>query len=276
MLKPASPIPMEREPIHPTVKAPESLSSARPSGPSPTETRNDDGALPLAPPELALVWVDLCDTAPKLLWGARRQVQDLLLPAGLRVSARSVTAAASFGPPVGVRVVLLGSDPSRRGDARPVAGAARTEYDRQLAVWVFPPAVAGGLGLDIGREPLWTAIQKLQFSRALAVVVLHELAHALVGAKHRPHGLMSARLDRSSLLDPRLTVDADLHPALRAAVAARLGADPADAAAGALTRPQQPQQMPSGPPNPRSARPSGEWTTAATAASFCAVLEEPP
>ncbi len=115
-------------------------------------------------------------------------------------------------------------------------GVARVENGRQLTVWIFPPVVAGGLGLDLAGQPLWSAIQKLQFSRALAVVVLHELAHALVGAGHRPAGLMSPSLRRTRLLDPRLAVDADLQPAFRAAVA-RLEAEAAAAAREeALTR----------------------------------------
>jgi hypothetical protein len=40
---------------------------------------------------------------------------------------------------------------------------------------------------------------------------------------------MSARLGRAQLLDPRLVVDADLHPVFRAAVA-RLAAEAANAA----------------------------------------------
>jgi hypothetical protein len=192
--------------------------------------------LPPAALDLALVWIDLSETAPEFLRVATLQVRGLLAPVGLRVSGRSVTAAGSAGPPGGVRVVLMDSDPSRRGDAHPVGGAARTDYGPQPTVWVFPAIVAGGLSLDLGRQPLWTAVQKLQFCRALAVVVLHELAHALVGAAHRPHGLMSATLNRSSLLDPRLTVDADLHPALRAAVARLEAAAAHAAAAEALPR----------------------------------------
>jgi hypothetical protein len=61
----------------------------------------------------------------------------------------------------------------------------------------------------------------------MAVVVVHELAHALAGAQHRPDGLMSARLCRAQFLDPKLVVDADLFPAFLAGVAAiRAAADP--------------------------------------------------
>jgi hypothetical protein len=128
----------------------------------------------------------------------------------------------------GVYVVLMPFDPSRPR-TQPVGGVARRENGRQLTVWAFPPWVAGGLGLDLGQASRWTARQRLQFQRAMAVVVVHELAHALAGAGHRPDGLMSARLGRAQLLDPRLVVDADLHPVFRAAVA-RLAAEAANAA----------------------------------------------
>jgi hypothetical protein len=87
--------------------------------------------------------------------------------------------------------------------------------------------VAGGLGLDLGQASRWTHRNRLQFQRAMAVVVVHELAHAIAGASHRPDGLMSARLGREQLLDPKLVLDADLHPAFRSGAAAiRAAADP--------------------------------------------------
>jgi hypothetical protein len=109
-------------------------------------------------------------------------------------------------------------DPSRPR-TQPVGGVARAENGRQLTVWAFPPWVAGGLGLDLGQASRWTVRQRLQFQRAMAVVVVHELAHALAGAGHRPHGLMSAQLRRERLVDPKLVVDADLRPAFLAGVA---------------------------------------------------------
>ena len=179
--------------------------------------------------------MDLGATTVGQLEATTRHIQDLLAPAGVRVSGTTV-AAGSGGPVDGVRVVLMAVDSRRPGSTHAVGGVAQRENGRQLTVWIFPPVVAGGLGLELARQPLWSAVQKLQFSRALAVVVLHELAHALVGAGHRPAGLMSPSLRRTRLLDPRLVVDADLHPAFRAAVA-RLEAEAADAAREeALTR----------------------------------------
>jgi hypothetical protein len=65
----------------------------------------------------------------------------------------------------------------------------------------------------------WAPVSQLHFQRALAVVVVHEMAHALAGASHRPVGLMSTSLARVGLLNPRLALDADIGPAFLAAVA---------------------------------------------------------
>ena len=174
---------------------------------------------PLAPKavELKLVLADLCDTPPELRHGTLREIQGLLEPAGVRVTGKTAFPGESE-PTGGVYVVLMPFDPSRTR-TQPVGGVARRENGRQLTVWAFPPWVAGGLGLDLGQTSRWTFRQRVQFERAMAVVVVHELAHALAGAAHRPDGLMSAQLRRERLLDPKLVVDTDLHPALVAGVA---------------------------------------------------------
>ena len=167
--------------------------------------------------ELRLVFVDLCDTAPGLRHGTLREIQGLLEPAGVQVKGETATPGEGELRG-GVYMVLMPFDPSRPR-THPVGGVARRENGRQLTVWAFPPWVAGGLGLDLGQTSRWTHRQRQQFQRAMAVVVVHELAHALAGASHRPHGLMSPRLRREQLLDPKLVVDADLHAAFLAGVA---------------------------------------------------------
>jgi len=167
---------------------------------------------------LDLVFTDLCDTPPGLRHGTLRAIQGLLEPAGVTVTGQTAFPGEDEASG-GVYVVLMPFDPSRPR-TQPVGGVARRENGRQLTVWAFPPWVAGGLGLDLSDASRWTARQRLQFQRAMAVVVVHELAHVLAGASHRPVGLMSARLGREQLLDPRLSVDADLHPALVAGVSA--------------------------------------------------------
>jgi len=169
------------------------------------------------PAELRLVLADLCDTPPELRHGTLREIQGLLEPAGVRVTGKTAFPGESE-PTGGVYVVLMPFDPSRTR-TQPVGGVARRENGRQLTVWAFPPWVAGGLGLDLGQTSRWTFRQRVQFERAMAVVVVHEIAHALAGAAHRPDGLMSAQLRRERLLDPKLVVDTDLHPALVAGVA---------------------------------------------------------
>ena len=167
---------------------------------------------------LDLVFTDLCDTPPELRHGTLRAIEGLLEPAGMTVTGRTAFPGEDEASG-GVYVVLMPFDPSRPR-TQPVGGVARRENGRQLTVWAFPPWVAGGLGLDLGQTSRWTHRDRLQFQRAMAVVVVHELAHALAGAGHRPDGLMSARLGREQLLDPRLSVDADLHSAFVAGVSA--------------------------------------------------------
>jgi hypothetical protein len=169
------------------------------------------------PAELRLVFVDLCDTAPELRHGTLREIQALLEPVGIKV-AGGTAAPGEDEASGGVYVVLMPFDPSRPR-TQPIGGVARRESGRQLTVWAFPPCVAGGLSLDLGRASAWTHRSRRQFQRALAVVVVHELAHALAGARHRPVGVMSPQLRRETILDPMLVVDADLHPGFLAGVA---------------------------------------------------------
>jgi hypothetical protein len=167
--------------------------------------------------DLRLALVDLCDTAPELRHGTLREIQALLELVGMRISGRTAFPGEDEASG-GVYVVLMPFDPSRPR-TQPVGGVARRENGRQLTVWAFPPWVAGGLGLDLGQASRWTVRQRVQFQRAMAVVVVHELAHALAGAEHRPEGLMSPQLRRKHLVDPELDVDADLRPALQAGAA---------------------------------------------------------
>ncbi len=176
-----------------------------------------DEPLDPKPAGLHLVFVDLCDTAPELRHGTLREIQALLEPTGLKVTG-STAAPAEDQATGGAYVVFMPFDPSRP-QTQAVGGVARRENGRQLTVWAFPPWVAGGLGLDLGQTSRWTHRHRQQFQRAMAVVVVHELAHALAGASHRPDGLMSPRLRRERLLDPKLVFDADLHPAFLAGVA---------------------------------------------------------
>jgi hypothetical protein len=184
--------------------------------------------LGLSTPELRLVWVDLADTGPASIEGAALVVQRLLEPLGVRVSGEIIRGGGEI-PSEGMRVILMAFDPTRPDGKRPVAGEARRDSGSQRAVWILPRIVAGGLGLDLTRRYSWPPVSQLHFQRALAVVVVHELAHALAGASHRPTGLMSTKLGQVGLLSPRLTLDADLAPAFLEGVA-RLEAETADRA----------------------------------------------
>ena len=169
---------------------------------------------------LRLVLFDPCGTAPGLHEGTLLEVRKLLAPTGLGVE-HLVAEPGHTDAPGSVYIVLLPRDPSRPRGYSP-AGGCRREAGRQPTVWTFPPVVAGGLGFEHGRLACWTDRQRREFQRALALVVVHELAHLLAGALHRKDGLMAPQLDRQ-LRDPMVAVDPDLGPAFLAG-AARLDA----------------------------------------------------
>ena len=173
--------------------------------------------LALEPVRLRLVLVDLSGMAPNLRQGVLEELRTLLEPIGVRATTRVVPAGQQL-PSGGVFVVLLPFDPSR-GRAEPTGGVSMVGSTGQATVWGFPPKVADALGLDLDRFDRWTNQDRQDFHRALAVVVLHELAHVLAGAGHRLTGLMSPQLRRQALLDPHLALDAELHEAFRAGIA---------------------------------------------------------
>jgi hypothetical protein len=160
--------------------------------------------------------VDLAGISSALTDAATLRVRDLLAPAGVGVFG-SRAAPGIGGPWRGFRIVLMGTRSSL------VAGAVNKVTGReveQLTAWVYPAAIAAELSLDLTRARFWTIVDRREFCRALAVVVVHELAHGLVKSGHVPGGLMAARLGRRQLLDPGLGIDPDLGPSLRSAATA--------------------------------------------------------
>jgi hypothetical protein len=165
---------------------------------------------------LHLVLVDLSGMPPALARGALDEVAELLRPLALRVTSEISPPRERSGRRA-VQVTLLPLDRSR-DRAHAAGGVALPAYDGTHTVWAFPPKLARTLGVELGRFARWTNRQRQEFHRALAVVIVHELAHALAGASHQPAGLMSARLPRRDLLESRLALDPGLHAALRAGV----------------------------------------------------------
>ena len=130
-----------------------------------------------------------------------------------------MSAPGTDGEVGGVRVVLMRSNPNRARRGAPAGGAVRLEPGRQLTAWIFPAEIAGALGLAFERRPLWDVPSRQRLQRALAVVVAHELAHALAGAGHSRAGLMAPQMRPRQMLDPGLAFDADLGPAFLAGLA---------------------------------------------------------
>ncbi len=187
----------------------------------PPATAADEPLVP-APAELRLVWTDLCGTGPLTVQGATRELQALLGPLGIRLVSESSDSGRSRETR-GLRLVLMPSNPNRLRRGAPAAGATLVRREQVNAAWVFPGAVAVALGLDIRDLNGWDLRTRLQFHRALAVVVAHELGHALAGAAHSQQGLMVPCLGRDEMLDRSLTVSPALGPALLAGVARLAG-----------------------------------------------------
>lgn len=175
-------------------------------------------------PSLELVWVDLAGLGPPLVAGTCAAAEQLVAPVGLRLSSRCAPAGSGFVPGHAV-VILMERNPNPGHSGRPVAGAVQAGAGRLPAVWVFPRVVAHGLGLDPAHARGWTSWQRVDFARALAAVVLHELAHLMCDAEHAAGGLMAQALDCRHRgcrgVAPDETLASCLREAARRATAAR-------------------------------------------------------
>jgi len=152
------------------------------------------------------------------------EVRDLMAPLGVRVVWRVEAPGVAF-PPSRTIVVLQRSNPDPTHARRPVGGNVAVDPNGRRTLWVFPACVAGGLGLTLESLPFWSFRQQHEFTRALAVVVAHELHH-LAGAGHAPEGLMAATLSSRQLRDRQLEMDARLAPEFRAALSAPASPEP--------------------------------------------------
>lgn len=177
---------------------------------------------------LDLVWVDLTDLSawgPAPIERVSADVRELLAPLGVRVAWR-VEAPGRVFPGGQVTVVLARSNLNPSHAGRPVAGAVTVDPGEAGSLSVFPAVVAGGIGLTLERLPLWTFRQRREFTRALAMVVAHELAHRVAGAGHSPGGLMSETLCSRQLRDRGLGAEPRLAAGFRAALARPPGPGP--------------------------------------------------
>lgn len=149
---------------------------------------------------------------------AIEHVEALLQPAGVRVTASEV-APGSVVEPDSLVVVLAREPLGATGHSILWGGVVP---DSEVALWVYPRAIASGLGLDPDSAHAWRAAGALHFSRLLGIVVAHELLHRLAGAPHEPTGLMAASLSPLDALFHE-EISPALFPALRDG-AARLSA----------------------------------------------------
>jgi hypothetical protein len=142
---------------------------------------------------LRLAWVDVSGLPRGWGEGAVAHARELLEAAGVRVAATAVPA----GSVVAARTMIVVMGREREGAAREtVWGAA--PGDAESTIWVYPGRIASDIGLDPETPHAWRAVETLVFRRLLGLVVVHELLHRLVGARHEEDGLMTRALSPSA------------------------------------------------------------------------------
>ena len=154
-----------------------------------------------------LVWVDPTNAVPFAYSSARDESTAILRDAGVDVRWRRGAPQDVLRPEEVAVVLLPGTAPQTRPDHR-VMGAAQTGEDAVAAVWIYLPEVRWTLTLEHVPTVAWTAGQRNAFGRALGRVAAHETVHALLPQlPHAASGLMSERIDRTTLLAARMSVD---------------------------------------------------------------------
>jgi hypothetical protein len=131
-----------------------------------------------------------------------------------------------------LRVILIPSPPPIWGLSSSTMGVVHRTVGSVEGVYIFPPAIMRTLHrLPEEVRTAFLPKQNRLWARALGRVISHEIIHAIAPEHpHTPGGLMQARLGRSSLNEPELTVDplsaavflAHLQARMRTAETARL------------------------------------------------------
>jgi hypothetical protein len=154
-----------------------------------------------------LVWVDPTNAAPFAYLSATAESTEILQEAGVDARWRRGTPTEVLRPDEVAVVLLPGTAPQSQPDHR-VMGASQTGEDAVAAVWIYVPEVRWTLDLERVPMDAWTGAQRNAFGRALGRVAAHETVHALLPRlPHAASGLMSERIDRTTLLARRIAVD---------------------------------------------------------------------
>jgi hypothetical protein len=174
---------------------------------------------------LRVAWQDPTGCARGLEPIALAEVARLLGRMGVGVQWR---LDSCFDPevPGEVRVVLL--DRARPAAGRLVLGASPAVRGARPVAWVHLPSVRRGLGDHLEWQS-WRFDQRERRTLGIAIgrVAAHEIVHAVAPEVPHGQGLMSARLDRDLLTGPPPRLDREVALAVRRALAAGRGAQPA-------------------------------------------------
>jgi hypothetical protein len=168
------------------------------------------------PPRIDLVWFDPLNVLPPDVQAVGREVQAVFDDVGVETTWTRGAADEPTSPPQ-VNVVFLAALPS---PALPAATLGVVTVGRNIrTLWIVVPNVLRTLGVVADRGPLGRH-EAAAVARALGRVVAHEVVHlAAPRLGHTREGLMQASLDRSSLVNGELLLDAASRRAVFPALA---------------------------------------------------------
>jgi hypothetical protein len=177
---------------------------------------------PGGPPRIDLVWFDPLNVLPPVVEAVGQEVQTVFEDLGVDTTWTRGAADQPTSPPQ-VNVVFLAALPS---PALPAATLGVVTVGQNVrTLWIVVPNVLRTLGVAPAEVPLGRR-EAAAVARALGRVVAHEVVHlAAPRLGHTREGLMQKSLDRSSLVEGMLLLDAASRRAVFPALS-RL-ADPA-------------------------------------------------
>ncbi len=180
---------------------------------------------PVIAPVLHVSWVDATGCARGLEPVALAEVERLLRSGGVGLRWR-VDSDPARAISDAVRVVVLGR--ARVASGWVVLGASPALRRSGPVAWVHLPSVQRGLGRhEECQRWRFDQSERRTLGIALGRVAIHEIVHALAPDVPHGRGLMSTRLHRDLLICPALGLDREVALAVRGALAAGRGLEPA-------------------------------------------------
>ena len=151
--------------------------------------------------QLSLIWNDAYRLLPISYERIAEEVTEILEEIGIQECWRKASrnqAAETFA--VQVRVILMPSLSSKWSLPQHTMGVVIGEKVPRESVFISYSSVLCTMGYEPTSDRARSPRQRAHLARALARVIVHELAHAIVPEReHDSDGLLSAHLKRSQL-----------------------------------------------------------------------------